>query len=161
MILWVNDIGNRMKPGARTGQEKRMTVKEYLNQIKLLDMKIDQRIQEAAELRMIAFGIRSPDLNGERVQISPDPDAKSIIIHRYIQMEEQINRMIDEFVDEKHKIIGEIQQIEDPRYSKLLYLRYVKYMSIQEISEAMHYGYEYTCRLHGRALRAFKIKNRI
>lgn len=138
-----------------------MTVKEYLNQIRALDKKIDQRIEEAAELRQIAFGIRSPDLSGDRVQTSPDPDKRSELVHKYIVLENRINELIDQYVDMKNKIIGEIHALPDMRLSELLYLRYVKYMRIEEIACTMKktngdaYSYQHILRLHGKALKCF------
>ena len=133
-----------------------MTTRQYLSQIKKLDLMIDQRIDEAKALVEIAIGLRSPELKQDIVQTSPSGDPIGNAMNKYIDTQREIDSLIDQFVDLKHKIIGEIQQVEDPRYSELLYLRYVKYMSMAEISAAMHYGYEYVCRLHGRALKAFK-----
>lgn len=145
-----------MAQGADWAKRKDMTSKQYLSQIKKLDIMINQRIEEAKELVEIAVGLRSPELKQDVVQASPSGDPIGIAMNRYMDLQKEIDDMIDKFVDLKHKIIGEIQQMEDTRYAELLYYRYVQYMSIAEIADTMHYGYEYVCRLHGRALQAFK-----
>lgn len=138
-----------------------MTAKEYLSQIRLLDRKIDQRIEEAAELRQIAVGLRSPELKNDAVQTSPSGDPIGSAVGRYLDIEAEVNAMIDRYIDLKHKIIGEIHELPDQRMVELLYLRYVKYMTLEEISCRMekqnggHYSYDHTRRLHWRALKEF------
>ena len=138
-----------------------MNVKRYLNRIRLYDIRINQRIEQAEDLKRRAFSIGSPEIKADSVQSSPSPDPLADAVSRYVDLEKKINSMIDRFVAMKDKIIGEIQQVEDPRYCTVLYLRYVKYMNMQEISEYMNYEYKYTCQLHGQALLAFeRIKNK-
>lgn len=138
-----------------------MNVKRYLNRIRLYDIRINQRIEQAEDLKRRAFSIGSPEIKADAVQSSPSPDPLADAVSRYVDLENKINSMIDRFVAMKDKIIGEIQQVEDPRYCTVLYLRYVKYMNMQEISEYMNYEYKYTCQLHGQALLAFeRIKNK-
>ena len=138
-----------------------MTAKEYLNQIRLLDRKIDQRIQEADELRQIAYGLRSPDMSGDHVQTSPAGDSVGNAVSKYLDMEAEIDAMVDRLVNLKHKIIGEIHELKDPRLVELLYLRYVKFMRLEEIACTMKkadggsYNYEYIKRLHGKSLKEF------
>lgn len=133
-----------------------MTTKRYLNRIRLLDIKINQRIEQAEDLKRRAFSLGSPEIKADPVQSSPNQDQLAEAVSRYVDMENKINDMIDKFVAMKDKIISEIQQVEDPRYCTVLYLRYVKYMNMQEISEYMNYEYKYTCKIHGQALIAFE-----
>lgn len=133
-----------------------MTAKQYLSQIRRLDMMINQRIDEAEALIGIAVGLRSPELKRDVVQTSPSGDSIGNTMNKYIDLQREINDMIDRFVDLKHKIIGEIHAVPDIRYSELLYHRYVEYMSFTQIAEVMHYEYKYICRLHGMALKCFQ-----
>lgn len=138
-----------------------MTAKNYLRQIRLLDQKISQRVEEAAELRQLAIGFHAVEIKEDAVQTSPDGDKLAEAVGRYVDMEEEIDRMIDDFVDLKHKIIGEIQGLSDQRMVELLYLRYVKYMRLEEIACTMKkadgtaYSYEHIRWLHGISLRKF------
>lgn len=138
-----------------------MTAKEYLRQVRLLDQKINQRIEEAGELRQIMITLRSPALDKDTVQTSPEADPIGSALVKYCELERTIDRMIDEFIDLKHKIIGEIQQLKDARMVELLYLRYIKYMRLEEIACTMRkndggtYTYEYIRRLHGYSLKEF------
>lgn len=133
-----------------------MNVKRYLNRIRLYDIRINQRIEQAEDLKRRAFSIGSPEIKADSVQSSPSPDPLADAVSRYVDLENKINSMIDRFVAMKDKIIGEIQQVEDTRYCTVLYLRYVKYMNMQEIADYMHYDYYYACKIHGQALLAFE-----
>ena len=133
-----------------------MTAKQYLSQIRKLDMMINQRIDEAEALIEIAVGLRSPELKQDVIQASPSGDPIGNAMNRYIDLQREINDMIDQFVNLKHKIIGEINAVPDTRYSELLYHRYVEHMSFAQIAEVMHYEYKYICHLHGEALKCFQ-----
>lgn len=133
-----------------------MTAKNYLRQIRLLDQRITQRMEEAAELRQLALGFHAVEIKQDAVQTSPDGDKMAEAVGRYVDLEEEINRMIDDFVDLKHKIIGEIQKLDDDRLMTLLHLRYVRYMTFEKIAVEMGYTYQWVCELHGQALQAFE-----
>lgn len=132
-----------------------MTTREYLNQIRLLNIKINQRIQEAAELKQKAMSASSIDTSKEPVQTSARPDAATRMIDRYVEMEQEIDHLIDHYVEMKHRIIGEIQSLNNQRSVNLLYKRYVEFKSFKQIAKEMHYSYDHTRGLHSRALWEF------
>lgn len=136
-----------------------MTTKQYLNQIRILDLKINQRIDEAKALVEIAVGLRSPELKQDVVQTSPSGDPIGNAMNRYLDLQHEIDDMIDRFVDLKHKIIGEIQKLKDDRFMNLLYKRYVQYKTFEQISDEMGYTYQWVCELHGQALQTFNKTN--
>ena len=141
-----------------------MTAKEYLKQIRSLDKKIQQRIDERDTLLSKATSTGSRGMKRDVVQTSVEGDRVGGIIDRYIDMEKQITAMIDRPVNMRHKIIGQIQQMENPKHVELLYLRYVKYMRLEEIACDMvkenkePYSYEHIRKLHGYALKEFQRK---
>lgn len=139
-----------------------MTAKEYLKQIRSLDKKIQQRIEERDALLARATSTGSRGMKQDVIQTSVDGDQVGRIVDRYIDMEKQITIMINRLVNMRHKIIGQIQQLSNPRHIELLYLRYVKYMRLEEIACTMikpnkePYSYEHINRLHGQALQEFE-----
>ena len=134
-----------------------MTVKQYLGQIQRLDMMINHRIEQAEDLKRKAFALRSPELKQDRVMASPSGDQLADAVAKYADKQREIDAMIDHYVDLKNTIIGQIDALKDARYSQILYMRYVQYMSLHDIAEAIPYDYKYLCFLHGRALEAFRI----
>lgn len=139
-------------------KQKSVTAKEYLCQLQILDTKINQKIEESAQLRSIVKG-RGMSCDSERVQTSPANVQENTII-KYLDIEREIDRMIDDYVDRKDKIINQIHELSDVRYIRILFDRYVPdenghTKSFEQISVDMNYNYTYVCDLHGQALIAF------
>ena len=147
-----------------------MTAKEYLNQIRLLNLKIDQKMEEKADLMSRAMGNHSPVLSKDKVQSSISGDKMSNAIDRYVDLEKEIDDLIDRYVDKRDMIVNQIHQLEDPRYVELLQLKYVgrrggdgrmHYMRLEEIAcimkkpSGMPYTYGHIKSLHGEALKQF------
>ena len=77
-------------------------------------------------------------------------------IENIVDLEAEIKRLIEREQDLKHKIIGEIQQLESANYVEILYRRYVEMQSFEQISCSLNYAYHYVCTLHGEALKTFE-----
>ena len=131
--------------------------KEYLQQLQRLDTTINQKIQELSDLRATAKKIGGMDYSKDRVQTNACGDAPfTDTVLRIIDLEHEINREIDAFVDEKHCIINQIQSLQNSKYIDLLYQRYVKFKQLEQIAVDMNYTYQYVRELHGRALQEFE-----
>lgn len=134
-----------------------MTAKEYLSQLRLLDIKINQKIKEAEELKALAFNTGAISAEGEKVQTSLSGSGRQYdTIEKYADLQAEIDSEIDRYVDLKHKIINEIHQLSDPRYVEILHRRYVDGEKFEKISVDMNYDYKWTCKLHGKALLVFE-----
>ena len=118
-----------------------MTAKEYLQQLHKADVIINQRIQEKADLRARLSSIGA----GYERQIA-----------RIIDLENEIDSLIDDYVDLKHKIIGEIHNMKKPDHIRILYKRYVENKRLEQIAVEMNYTYQYVRELHGYALQEFE-----
>lgn len=130
--------------------------KAYLNQIKALDIRIQRRQQEVEELRAAAMSIGSLNLNPDRVKkTSPDPDPLASKISKYVDMENEINDMIDELIDLKHLVIGQIEKLEDANCMDVLLKRYVDFKTFDQIADEMHYSRRHITNIHGKALQMF------
>lgn len=60
--------------------------------------------------------------------------------------------IIQRDVSDMQKRIATIEQIDDATEYDILYKRYVKHLTLQQVSEELNYTYEWICKLHGRAL---------
>ena len=132
-----------------------MTTKQYLQQIYRLYAKIKQRQEQLDELKAAASGFRAIDYSADKIQSSPS-DRMADVVGRYADMEIEIQELIDAFFVKKNMIISQIQSLEDQRYADVLYARYVSFEPFRKIARDLHYDYDYCCRLHGRALKAFE-----
>ena len=136
-----------------------MRAKEYLQQLRRLDTVIDQKIKELDDLKVKSTCIGGFDYSKERVQTSPSGDAPYVrTVSRMIDLNEEINRDIDDFVDRKHKIINEIQSLENTKHIQILFKKYVEYKTFEQISVEMNYTYQYIVLLNGYALKEFSQK---
>ena len=136
-----------------------MRAKEYLQQLRRLDTVIDQKIKELDDLKVKSTCIGGFDYSKERVQTSPSGDAPYVrTVSRIVDLNEEINREIDDFVDRKHKIINQIQGLDNPNYIQILFKKYVEYKTFEQISVEMNYTYQYIVLLHGYALKEFSQK---
>lgn len=134
-----------------------MKAKEYLQQLHRADVIIKQRMQEKADLRTRLSSIGSFDYSKERVQTSLSGCAgyeRQIV--KIIDLENEIDRLIDDYVGLKHKIIGEIHNMKNPDHIRMLYKRYVENKRLEQISVEMNYTYQYARELHGYALQEFE-----
>lgn len=148
-----------------------MNAKEYLEQVRLLDGRITRKIEEKEYLRNLATGVGSFGLNPDKVQSSINLHKTEDAITKYVDLEAEIDRMIDHFVDVRDKIINEIHELNDNRYEELLYLKYIgrqehdggkiHYYRLEEIACTMrktngdHYSFDHIAHLHGEALQEF------
>ena len=133
-----------------------MTAKQYLSRIRLLDIKISNKIQELKELRQKVDGLSSVTLVADRGQTSHEHDRISKDIGEILELEARIVRQMKELEILKHKIINEIGELKNPLFVKILFERYVKYKSLEAISVEINYSYRQTKRLHGYALLEFE-----
>ena len=98
--------------------------KEYLRHLRRLEVCIEQRQEELNRLREL-IGCNAIDY-GERVQTSPSADSIPNEVIRRAELEADISRKIERFLQLKHKIINEIQSLDNAVYVKILYMRYVE-----------------------------------
>lgn len=131
--------------------------KEYLLKLQRLNANINQKIAELDSLRLMCTSIKSPSFDSDKVQTGGSGDAPFVRqIEKIMLLQSEINAEIDRFVDEKHTIINQIQQLSDSRYIEILHKRYVEFKRLEVVAVEMNYSYQYTIELHGHALKAFK-----
>ena len=133
-----------------------MTAKQYLCQIRVLDVKINHRIKQAEDLKNKAFSISAIDTTKDKLQSSPSADGGLRFIEKYVDMMHEIDSLIDEYVDLKNKIISQIDNLNNDRYSEILHYRYVDYLLFSEIAEKMNYTKDYVWKLHRKAIKEFE-----
>lgn len=131
--------------------------KEYLLKLQRLNTNINQKIAELDSLRLMCTSIKSPSFDSDKVQTGGSGDAPFVRqIEKIMMLQSEINAEINRFVDEKHTIINQIQQLSDSRYIEILHKRYVEFKRLEVVAVEMNYSYQYTIELHGHALKAFK-----
>lgn len=132
--------------------------KEYLKQVETLDTKIQQKKIELDSLKDGAIGLGAFDYSKEKVQTSAS-ESMSGKVAKYVDLENEIHEDIERFTELKHKVIGQIHMLDDPKYINVLFKKYIEYKGLKEISKELGYSYDHIRRVHGWALLAFQRKN--
>lgn len=132
-----------------------MNAKDYLKQVLLLEEKINQKQMQYKELLRTATLTEAVRYDKEKVQTSLTNDSMSNVVIRYIELQEEINHDIDNFIDVKNKVITEIQALSNTKFVNLLFMRYIQGKKLDEIATSLNYSYQYARELHSRALKAF------
>lgn len=135
--------------------DKKLTAKQYLDQLRVIDTKINQKMEELADLMTAATSTGAIDYSKDRVQISPQ-NAQENRICKYVDLDAEINREIDEFVDIKHRVTKEIQELNVDYYIKILFKVYVQYKTVKDAANEIGLSYQYVRDLHKKALEAFE-----
>ena len=128
-----------------------MKTVKYLEQIKLYDIKIEHKLLEREQLLTLAAKVNC-STEGERVQSSGDPDKVANAVVKIVEIDKEIDKMIDEFVELKREIIEMIYLMSDTKLMQVLYMKYIQYMSFEGIATKMKYSQDWIGRLHKRAI---------
>ena len=134
-----------------------MTTKDYLNQISRLNRMINNKLAEISQLRELSHSILAVK-NEERVMVSSDPDKIGSTYAKIDEMEHNLDNMIDEYIEKKDLIIGQIDGIENEDCYNILFSRYIEKKTFEVIATEMKYSWRQIIRLHGKALKAFEEK---
>lgn len=130
-----------------------MTAKEYLGQLRQLNVRISIVREDIMRLRARAEGMTQNI--SERVQTSPR-DTFSENMAKLVDREAQLETLLDVYDDMIAKRLDEILQMPNELYSSVLYKHYASGLSLGEIARILHYSHDRVRHLHGEALRAFE-----
>lgn len=134
-------------------KEKPNEAKEYLLQVQKLDASIDSRLEQVAHLKAMTTKITTT-LKQDVVSGSGNQDKIGDAIAKIIDLENEINRDIDAYVDKKREICRVIEAVSDPDQMAVLQKRYLLYEPWEQIALEMHCTYRNVGYIHGRALQA-------
>ena len=132
-----------------------MNTKAYLNQIKRLDMMINNKLVEIYRLKNMASGIFI-STDSERVQASGNKDHLGNTVAKIIDLERETYKLIDILFDKRNNIIKQIDSLSNSDYYQILALRYVNYDTFNDISDKTGWSIRQVFRLHGEALQEFE-----
>jgi DNA-directed RNA polymerase specialized sigma24 family protein len=126
--------------------------KEFLSQVKRLDLLIKNKLIEKQQWHDIALGITA-NMDGERVQSSGTKSKMADAIVKVVDIEAEINSLIDKLIDTKKEVIQTIEQLSSPVQYDVLHLHYIQYKTLQEIADKYGLSYDWAKQTHKRALK--------
>lgn len=115
-----------------------MDAKTFLRQVILCDKHINSKLEQIAQLRALATKITS-DWKEDVVSGCGLQDKISSAVAKIVDLEEELNNDIDKFVGRKKVISLIIERVQDPDQVDILYRRYFKFETLEQIACELHF----------------------
>lgn len=138
---------SRRRRDVGRGQEEKV---EFLCRYRQADQRIQRKCgemslwrQRALQMTPVYSELPGGRGTGDRIQTA---------VEHICEIEEEINRDIDELVKLRTQVQGAIRSVKDQTLETLLEYRYIDGLTWEELAERMHYSYQWVCKLHGKAL---------
>lgn len=135
-----------------------MQIKEWLNR----GWKITAEIKELEQEREKAFAQATGttvSTEGERVQGGPLGNASEEKMVRYSEYSQKLDEAIERLDKVKAEILEAIETLEKSTYRTVLIKRYLRFQKWEQIALDMNYSYMQITRIHGKALKALRLKD--
>lgn len=111
-----------------------------LEKVKILDERINAKIAERDRLYAIATNVSpKPFDDMPRGGSGMVNNAMESAVVNLIALAEEINKVIDQYVDHKNKVIEALEKLPEKEYG-VLYRYYIRYMSWDDIAIDMNYS---------------------
>lgn len=124
---------------------------EYLGEIELMDIEINDKWEDLQ--RMYAMRTKMTTVFSlEPVAGSGNKNKIEDMTIKIWQMESELNRKIDAFIDYKRDVMDLIHSLKNKQFSKVLTKIYFKYMSIDDVAYDMECSTKTIRNIHNEAL---------
>lgn len=118
----------------------------------MLNIKIENKLIERQQWKDIALGITA-SIGSERVQASGSQERMADAVIKCVDMEAEIDKIIDELICTKKRVIETIEKLYSPTEYKILHMRYIQNLSLSDIANILDREYTWVTTTHGRALK--------
>ena len=132
-----------------------MTAKEYLSQARYLDARINTKIKQLEALNTLATSATSV-LTGMPHSPNKATSKMADIVDKIVDLQAEINWDIDALVDLKGEMRSKLEMVPAEDYKAILEMRYLCFMSWEQIASNLGLSVPYTYKLHDRALKGFE-----
>lgn len=128
-------------------------LREMSDELREKNNEIRAKIERIAEMRASLTSMGSPI--SEKVQTSPT-DRMSELMVKIITMENELDRMVDDYADIKAMVTGEIFSLENEGWQDILYAHYVEFKPWGEVAEIQKSTIKAVLRKKDRALKKLR-----
>lgn len=136
-----------------TVQDDVQDVQERLKRIKLMDELINAKLAERDQLVALATSI-TPNLDGmPRGSGTSDKVGNAAV--KLVEMTKEIDRLIDQHVNFKRKVIQDLEKLPENEYL-VLHKRYIQGLSWGRIAKDLHYSRQQVWRVNVKGLENLK-----
>lgn len=130
-----------------------MNAKQFLSQAFNLTRLIKSYEKELEELKALEPYISSPNYSGMPFSGTRNPEPPFVrAIHKKVNLESKIEKKVKDLIDVRVQIHDAIEAVSDDTHRLVLRLRYIDFLSWEEIASEMNYSEVHIHRLHNAAL---------
>lgn len=138
-----------------------MTAKEYLQDLRKLKRKTDNRIRQCKNIRENLEFLQGIDYSKDKVQTSAK-DQLAETMSKLLDLEKETLELINEYQRMYDEGVERINGLSRKEYVDILTLHYLEddyeKRKFEHIACVIHYSYVRTCHMHGEALQEFERK---
>lgn len=130
-----------------------MKAKDYLLQLKKKDKLIENMLVEREQWKAIATSV-TQQLSADRVQTSTNQQKMADAVLKLVEIDEEIDAAIDNYVDSRREIIATITKLNDinETYYDVLHKVYIQNMALNEVADLYGQDRAWIDKTHGRGL---------
>ncbi len=132
-----------------------MTAKEYLNNVRTIDIQLKVKEHRLVKLRQDLYTLQSIDYSKDRVDGGQGLDMGDKIA-KIQELEKKFNAEWDELSHIREEAEERINQLPDTMHQAVLTERYINCKDWESIAVDLHYSWRGIFRLHGQALKSFE-----
>ena len=129
-----------------------MEAKEYLKQIKTLDIKIKNKSLELEDIENKMKGVTGISYEEKTSGSVNNKSPQEKLVHKYIAYQDELEKDINKLAECKSQAMNLIDKIEDADCVDVLYKRYFQFKKWEQIAVEKNYSYQGICKIHGKAL---------
>lgn len=132
--------------------KKKSEAQIFCERVEKLDVLIENKWIEQKQWHDLAHRITAT-MDGDRVQSTGSLSKMADAVNRCFDIADEIAETIDKLIEEKQKVIKVIEELHSTAHYKILHLRYIQYMELNDIAEYLDKDYSAITTAHGRALK--------
>lgn len=132
-------------------------MKTHLQKLWCLNETIKSNMRDLENLRRLSESIGGSNFE-ERTKGGERKNKLQDCVIKIVDLEREIEQQVSEYVAYKRKLIKAIDLHKDEKERLLLRLRYIEYLTWEEISDKMNYSARQIYRLHKQALKNFEMR---
>lgn len=127
-----------------------MEAREYLKQVRRLEVQLDNRLREIERLDADIHSISSTFGEGGSSGFKHDRMQESVA--KLEGRKEALSGFVDYYNEARDAILKNVEAINSPAHVQVLYKRHFESKKWEEIAVEMHYTYRHVLRIHDEAI---------
>lgn len=125
----------------------------YLELVAKIDAVVENKLIERRQWKDLALNI-SANMDGEKVKSSSTTTSKmEEAVVMCLMAEEAVVSEVKRLIAEKNAIVRTIEKLHSPMEYRVLHMRYIQYMELEDIATKLKRDYSWVTTTHGRAVK--------